>query len=295
MKTPMLAALLFAVAALPVFAAGDASFDQGVDVSALAAQAKTAAAHDKTAVTAQAWGGQRYDVECAAVTFGANDKPVSDRVWLRSQEWVTECAPVGDPRRGGGQQCWERPGMSWNEPIQITLQNRPALLPWERDSFRVCLQGPWVYVDTIEAAYDYRTVSGRNGDDIVLAAGRRTPESPDPVGVLADLNAQFKVSFADKWASNYAGEKIVLKMELKKVVKFWPDATVLTKEAAFPVAASYGVDLNQFAAEFKPEAGKQYYVKYSIKRVGSISNDRFTRALETGKISYAPAALAFAR
>ncbi|MDE2143159.1 MAG: hypothetical protein KGJ84_12185, partial [Elusimicrobia bacterium] len=223
---------------------------------------------------------------------------VSDRVWLRSQEWVTECQPVGDPRHGGGQTCWDRPGMSWSQGVQVTLQNRPALLPWERDSFRVCLQGPWVYTDTIEAAYDYKNVSsGRDGGDIVLAAGRRTPESPDPVGVLADLGAQLKLNFTDKWASYYAGEKIVLKVELKKVVKFWPDATLLDKEVTLPVAASYAVDLNQFAGSFssKPEAGKQYYVKYSIKRVGSVSNDHDTKALETAKISYAPASIAFAR
>ncbi|MFI5346687.1 MAG: hypothetical protein ACHQ51_09970 [Elusimicrobiota bacterium] len=298
MKTPMLAALLFAVSVVPALAAPDASFDSGVDVAALAGQAKEAAQKDKTVVASTALNAMRYDMDCASFNFGPNDKPVSDRVWLRSQEWVTECQPVGDPRHGGGQNCWERPGMSWSQGVQLTLQNRPALLPWEHDSFRVCLQGPWVYTDTIEAAYDYKTAStGRDGGDIVLVAGRKTPESPDPVGVLADLGAQLKLNFTDKWASYYPGEQIVLKVELKKVVKFWPDATLLDKEITLPVAATYGVDLNQFAGSFssKPEAGKQYYVKYSIKRVGSVSNDRYTKTLETAKISYAPAAIAFAR
>jgi len=294
MKTPILAALLFAAAAVPAFAAADASFDQGVDVSALVAKAKDSAKKDKTAVSAKSMNGLRYDMDCATFNFGPNDKPASDRVWLRSQEWETECQPVGDPRHGGGQNCWERPGMSWSQGVQITLQNRPALLPWEHDTFRVCLQGPWIYTDTIEAAYDYQNVSpSRDGGDIVLAATRKTPESPDPVGVLADLNAQLKVTFTDKWASYYSGEQIALKVELKKVVKFWPDSTLLEKEITLPVAASYGVDLNKFVSEFssKPEAGKQYYVKYSIKRIGAVSKPSYTRTLETGKASYAPAAL----
>jgi hypothetical protein len=298
MKTPMLAVLLFAVSAVPAFAAPDVSFDSGVDVSALAAQAKEAAQKDKTVLSATQLGGQRYDVDCADVRFGPSDQPVSALVFLRSQEWVTECAPVGDPRRGGGQSCWERPGSVWTQDVRVTLQNRPPLLPWEHDSFRVCLQGPWVSADSVETAYEYKNVSsGRDAGNVVMAAGRRTPESPDPVGVLADLGAQLKLNFTDKWASYYPGEQIVLKVELKKVVKFWPDATVLDKEITLPVAAAYAVDLNQFAGSFssKPEAGKQYYVKYSIKRVGSVSNDHDTKTLETAKVSYAPAAIAFAR
>jgi hypothetical protein len=237
-------------------------------------------------------GGIRYDADCATFDFGANDKPASDRVLLRSQEWVTECMPVGDPRHGGGQNCWDRPGNAWTQDVSVTLRNRPAPLPWEHDSFRVCLQGPWIYTDTIEAAYDYSNVSpDRNGGDVVLAAGKRTPESPDPVGVLADLNAQLKMTFADKWSSYYPGERIALKVELKKVVKFWPDATILEKEVTLPVAAAYGVDLNKFAAEFssKPEAGKEYYVKYSIKRIGAVSKPSYTKTLETAKVSYTPA------
>jgi hypothetical protein len=290
MRTPILAALLLAAAA-PAFAAADASFDQGVDVSALAARAKDAAKKDKTEVSAQSMSGMRYDMDCVAFTFSAADKPASDRVWLRSQEWVTECTPVGDPRRGGGQQCYERPGMSWTQAVRITLQDRPQLLPWEHDSFRVCLQGPWIYTDSLETAYEYRNVSSsRDAGDIVLAAGRKTPEAPDNAGVLAALDSHLKLSFNDKWSSYYAGEQIALRIELKKVVKFWPDATILEKEVTLPVSAAYGVDLNAFASATasKPEAGKEYYVKYSIKRIGSVSRQVYTKTLETAKVTYAP-------
>jgi hypothetical protein len=290
MKTPMLVALLLAAA--PAFAVNDASFDQGVDVSALVGQAKDAAKKDTTVRT---MSNLRYDSDCVYFSFAPNDGPVSDSVWLRSQEWETVCQPVGDPRHGGGQNCWERPGMSWSERVRITLAGRPPLLPWERDTFRICLQGPWIYTDQIETAYDYRFTSSRgDAGDLVATAGRRTPESPDPNGVSAALSGQLKVTFADKWSSYYAGEQIALKIELKKVVKFWPDATILEKEVVVPVAAAYAVDLNQYSGSFssKPEAGKEYYVKYSIKRIGAVSRPDYTKKLETPKISYAPPVLA---
>ena len=63
---------------------------------------------------------------------------------------------------------------------------------------------------------------------------------------------------------------------------------------ALPAVAAAGTS-GKTAIPSKPEAGKQYYVKYSIKRVGSVSNDRYTKSLETAKISYAPAAIAFAK
>jgi hypothetical protein len=297
MKTPILAAALAVLAAVPVLAAPDASFDQGVDVSALLSQAKDAAKKDATVVTAQTVGGMRYDVDCTNVNFGPNDKPTSDGVTLRSQEWITECQPTGDPRQGGGQACWDRPGQSWTQEVRVTILNRLPLMPWEHDSFRVCLSGPWINTDVIQAAYGYKVVSGADTGDVVVETGWRTPEPPDPLGVLADLSAGLKMNFTDKWASQYSGESIVLKIELKKVVSFWPDSTVLTKEITLPVAAAYPVDLNQYLADFsaKPEAGRQYYAKYSIQRVGRLSDSSTTPTLETAKVVYAPSLLAFAR
>ncbi len=296
MRTPMMAALLLlAAAAAPALAAPQVSFDQGVDVSAIVAQAKDAVKKDKTPVKMHAL---RYDMDCATISFGAADKTVSDRVWLRSQEWNTQCVPVGDPRHGGGQNCWEVPGTSWSQGVQITLQGRGALLPWERDSFRVCMNGPWVYADPIQTAYDYKEISNGNDGDIVMAAVGRTPEAPDPVGVLATVTPQLVATFTDKWASYYPGETITLRVELKKDVPIFPDSTLLKKDIVLPVAASYSVDLSKYASEFsqQPAAGKKYYVRYSIRRDGgTVSSTAFTDELETAKVSYAPAALAFAR
>lgn len=295
MRTPMIAALLLAAAAAPALAAPQVSFDQGVDVSAIVSQAKEAAKKDKTAVPFKAL---RYDMDCATIAFGANDKPVSDRVWLRSQEWQTQCTPVGDPRHGGGQNCWEQPGMSWSQGVQITLQGRGQVLPWERDVFRVCMNGPWVYADPVLTTHKYQEVSNGSDGDIVEAATARTLQAPDPVGVLGTVTPQFVATFTDKWASYYPGETVTLRIELKKNVPIFPDATLLKKDVTLPVAASYTVDLSKFAAEFsqKPVAGKTYYVRYSIRRDGGkVSTTDFTDELETAKVSYAPAALAFAR
>lgn len=290
--------LSFLLLAAPVLAS--ASADVSFDPSAVLAQAKAEVRQDKTEVAAQSMGPSNYDMDCANVTFNAGTGPVSEPVFLRSQEWVTECAPVGgDPRHGGGgQTCWQRPGMSWTQQARITVSNPKPLLPWEHDSFRVCLMGPWLSADALDTAYKYTVTSqGQDSGSIVVVAGAKTPEAADPAGVTGDLNASLALNLSDKWASYYAGERITVRVELKKVVKFWPDAQVFEKDVDLPVASSYPLDLAKLAAQAgqKLEAGKQYYAKYSIKRVGTVSKADFTKTLETGKVSYAAALLALAQ
>jgi hypothetical protein len=273
MKKMLLTALLLAAASVPVFAAADALFDSGVDASALARLARDAAGKDASVVNAQS--AASYDQECTTFQFGANDKPISGRVQLHSQEWREQCTPTG---------CQQVPGIIWSKNVQLTLQNRPALLPWEHDGFEVCLDGPSLSADSLETAYAY-TLSANDAGDIVAAAGRRTPESPDPVGILASVSANLAMTFTDKWASYYSGENVVLKVELMKVSQRGPDSTVLDKQFAFPVSASYALDLSKDA---DLQADAQYYAQYSIQRVGSVSNASFTPALKTSKVVYAP-------
>lgn len=299
MKTPSLIALILSLAvSVPVLAAPSADFDAGVDASAILKAAKESAKKDKTVVATYYPGGRRTMPDCVAFTFSPTDNPVSESVYLRSTEYVTECQPVGDPRHGGGQNCWERPGYSYSQRVQVTIRDRQPLLPWEHDTFRVCLDGPWIYSDVVEAAYDYKLVSaGADNGNIIVAPTRKVAMRPDPVGVLAELSGQFVMNFKDKWASYYPGENVVLKITVKKVVKFWPDYAVLEKELTLPVAEAYKVDLNKFLPDFttKPEAGKDYYAVYSIKRTGKVSKNDFTKSLETARVSYAPASLAFNR
>lgn len=296
MKTTRLTLTLAFVASLaaPVLAETAAvDFDQAIDASAILKQAKEAAKADTKVVDAQYIGGRRTVQDCVTVSFGANDPAVSPTFSLRSVEYVEECYQTGDPRNGGGRQCYERPGMSYHELASVTLQDRQPLLPWERDAFRVCLDGPWLSIYDVETAYDYRLISGGSYNGrYVLAPGRKTAQRPDPVGVLGELDSAMKLSLKDKWTSYYAGETIEIKYALKKHVENWFDPVVAEGAVTVPVAETYLVDLSRSSGL---QNGKSYYVEYSIRRIGKVSTDKFTRTLETNKASRAAMSLAFNR
>ena len=292
MNTTRLAfALAAGLIASPVLAETPAvSFDQGVDASAILAQAKEAAKKDATVVEAADFGGRRTMPDCVTVSFGANDPAASPTFSLRSQEYIEECYQTGDPRHGGGRQCYERPGMSYHELASVTIRDRQALLPWERDTFRVCLDGPWLSINEIETAYDYRLVSGGSYNGAyVLAPGRKTAQRPDPVGVLGELDSSMKLTLKDKWASYYAGESIEIKWTLKKDVPNWFDPVIAQGSLNGAVAESYAADLSKN----KFENGKSYYVEYQVRRLGKVSKDSWTKALETNKTTRAQQSLAF--
>jgi hypothetical protein len=293
MNAPRLSlpALLLAVAAAAEPPA--VNFDQGVDPSAILAAAGASAEKVAAPVAAAYPGSRRYDTDCVSVTFGPNDGLESRRFHLESREWVEECYQTGDPRHGGGRQCHTRPGYSYRETAQVKLRERLPLLPWESDTFRVCLTGPWLDISEVETAYDYALVQGGGyGGAFVVAPGKKTPMRPDPVGVLGELDGSLRATFKDRWASYYSGETVEIKYSLKKSVEGWFDTVV--KEGSFTaaVADSYALDLSRTPGL---QAGKKYYLEYRVKRVGAVSKPVFTRALETGKASYAPALLALAR
>lgn len=297
MKTTRLTlALVASLAAAPALADTPAvNFDQGVDAAAIVAQAKTAAAaaaaEAPVAVDAASIGGRRSMPDCVTVSFGADDPAVSPTFSLNSQEWIEECYQTGDPRHGGGRQCYERPGMSYHELASVTIRDRKALLPWERDSFRVCLDGPWLSIRELETAYDYKLVSGGSYNGaFVLAPTRKVAQRPDPVGVLGELDSAMTLTLKDKWASYYAGEKIEIKYTLKKDVPNWFDPVIAEGALTEAVADSYRVDLSKSG---KFENGKSYYVEYSIRRLGAVSTNKATRTLETNKATRAAASLAF--
>ncbi len=285
---------LAASLAAPVLAETPAvNFDQGIDAVAILAQAKTGAKADASepkVVEAMYPGGRRTLPDCVTVSFGANDPAASPTFSLNSQEWVEECYQTGDPRNGGGRQCYERPGMSYHELASVTIRDRQALLPWERDTFRVCLDGPWLSINGLETAYDYTLVSGGSYNGAyILAPGRKVAQRPDPVGVLGDLDSSMKLTLKDKWAAYYPGESIEIKYTLKKDVPNWFDPTIAEGTLSAAVAESYSVDLSKN----KFENGKSYYVEYSIRRVGKVSKDSFTKTLETNKTAHAVMSLAF--
>ncbi len=284
MKTTLaLAALLLAAPALAETPAVD--FDQAIDAAAVLEQAKAAAKKDPTVVQAVYPGGRRTVPDCVSVSFGAKDPDASPSFELRSTEYVEECYQTGDPRHGGGRQCYERPGHTYHERASVTIRDRQPLLPWERDTFRVCLDGPWLSISEIETAYDYRLVSGGSYNGAyVVAPGKKIAQRPDPVGVLGELDAAMKFVLKDRWSSYYAGENIEIKWTLKKDVPNWFDTVIGEGVIAAPVAAEYAADLSKAG---RLESGKSYYVEYSIRRLGKVSKDVWTKPLETNKVSRA--------
>lgn len=276
------------------------NFDQGIDVSGILSQARKEAAKPETApIKAAQMSSTRYDSDCVTFRFGPNDPLQSEGVWLNSREWVEECHyEPHPPHGGGGRYCHERPGYSYRERVQVTLRERKPLYPWEADSFRVCLQGPWIDVDELETAYDYSRDGGGSRDgNIVLVPGRRLLTRADRAGITGSLTAGLKLNLADRWASYYAGEKVTLRLKLRRDVPNWFDSTLLEKEFTFPTAEAYLVDFQAFAKDFahKAEAGKNYYVELSFKREGSVSKNDWVKETETGRVAYQPGALTVGR
>jgi hypothetical protein len=249
------------------------------------------AASAPPAAHASAIGGSRYDYDCVDVSFGASDPAASGAVTLRSQEWVTECVPVGgDPRRGGGgQQCWERPGFSYSRTVQVERLDAKPLLPWERDVFRVCLQGPWLDSRVQSAAYRYRLVDDGRLGRIAYQAGEKVATRPDPAGLsIAALTPALSLTLNDRWASYYAGEAVKVHVELKKDAFLSP--TVSEFDLTMPTAQSYTLDLGRQAGS-AVKAGKKYFARLSFQRVGAVSNADRVKLGDTAKVEYRPASL----
>lgn len=275
---------------LPAGAIPVVDFDAGADASIFLDEARRAAAAEQAAEPHLA-PLSRSTPDCATFTFPPQAPAVSEAIWLSSVEWVEECFPTGDPRYGGGRQCHRRPGFTHRELVQLTIVDRKPLLPWEQDVFRVCLDGPFLNTHQLESAYEYRRVVGAGrGGSIVLSPVKKTPMRPDPAGVTATLGPDLTATFADRWASYYGGETVILQLTLKKRVENWFDLVLLEKEVELPTAASYVLDLAAEAANMsaKPQKGKEYYLSYSVKRVGAVSRPVFTKPLESNRAVYVP-------
>ncbi len=279
----MAASALIAIIVAAPACAQSVDFDQGIDASEILRQSKEAAKKDTTIVKAQYWQGGRSQSDCVTISFGANDSPVSPMYDLRSWEQRGECYRVNDPLYGGYTDCVSHR----HERVSITIRDRRALLPWERDTFRVCLEGSWLSFIEVETAYDYHRVSGGSFNGAyVLAPVRKVAQRPDPVGVVGELDSALMFTLQDRWASYYSGERIEIRYALKKHVRNWFDAVVMEGTLDLAVADSYAVDLSK-AGGFDDDA--RYYVEYEIRRVGKISRSSFTKTLTTAKVRRASA------
>ena len=295
MKINIIAAL--ALLSFAGTAGAEINFDKGADVKGALGQAA------EVAVPQVKYPGfSRYSRDCSRFTFDASGaEATSARVMLASTEYVQECRPSGGhyvpgPNGGPGsyvpgpQNCWERPGQTWRQSAQVHIAAR-ALLPWENESFEVCMEGPWLTLNPLNAAYKYN-VGQTGGYDTLfsLTPQYKTAMKPDVNGVnmtafsYDPASKRFKVSLADKWAKAYAGEKVAVKIELKRDVANWFDSSLGSKEFSFDAAPGYELD---FAAADLDRGAKKYYLKWSFKRVGKLSKDSWMEKGETLRLELA--------
>lgn len=286
------------------------NFDQGVDLKSAIDQAVSAPVQLPEAK------GQRfshYTRDCSRFTFDATGaEATSEKVSLSSTEYVEVCHHTGgNPQYGGGGPvCFERPGMTWRQAAQVHIAAR-TLLPWERESFEVCMEGPWMRLSVLDAAYKYNV--GKTGDyDTLfnLVPRERVAMKPDADGVNMASFAydkaagKFKFSLSDKWAKEYAGEKTVITVEVYKDIANWFDGYNGKGEFTLDAAASYdlafGLKDLKLPEPPKPDfdhhggfndmkgaddrGSKNYYVKWGFKRDGKISKDTFVKKGETPRV-----------
>ncbi len=252
-------------------------------------------------------GSVRYTRDCARFTFGpADGEIISDKVSLRSDEYRTECYTVYLPGPNGQQvpqqHCYEQYVMTYRRQAQINIKPR-KLLPWEKETFEVCLEGRWMNIYTVEAAYKYQIKQEGYSDTLFeLYPQYKIPMNPD----LDGLNySEFsynkdtkKYTFIvnDKWFNEYAGEKVYIKIELKKEIANWFDSSLGSKEYIFDAAPQY---IMQFSEDelVKPQNNgeesyrgeklfgtKGFYIKWGFKRIGNISKDTYMNKGETHRI-----------
>jgi len=282
------------------------NFDQGVDINDVISQAH----NSNLALPLPAAGRGYYSRDCARFSFGASDTElVSEKVWLRSTEYVTECHTSMQPGPNGTiipvQNCYDRPGMTWSQAGQIKISPR-SLFPWERENFEICLNGPWMDLYVNAAGYKYSAKREGNYDTLFVLTplhkiAMKADENGLNFGAFSYADGKYTFTVNDKWAKEYAGEKVSIKVELYKDNPNWFNGYKGFKEFTFNVAEGYTMVFAASELE-QPQApdtsfndfrgSKKFYVKWGFKRVGAISKDNFVKKGETPVIDLnAPAAV----
>ncbi|MDO8803497.1 MAG: hypothetical protein Q7R35_03615 [Elusimicrobiota bacterium] len=266
-------------------------------------------------------GHVRYTRDCHTFNFGPSGGSLqSEAVRLESVEYVQECHYVPDPPQphnpgqpgghpGGpghhpkeaaatkGMQCYERPHDVFRRTAQINIAPR-QLLPWERDSFEVCIDGPRMDIRTRSAAYGYNISEiGQYDVRYELTPTYKIATAPDHNGLAAGefsyADGKFTLKVSEKWAQEYAGEKVAIKVELYKDGFLFFNTFKGDKEFTFDTANGYEMvfaesELNTSKAMMTPEDNtrgpKKFYAKWGFKRIGNISTGEFVKKDATAKI-----------
>jgi len=259
----------------------------------------------------------RYTRDCRNFNFGpAAGAQESGMVRLESVEYVQECHYVPDPppppkppqpgtpgqpphhpkADNKGMECHERPADIFRRSVQLSLGAR-QLLPWENETFEVCMEGPRVNLRKLETAYAYDVrETGHYDLRYELTPLYKVPQSPDKSGLyvaeFSNANGKFTFNVSDRWAQEYAGEKVLIKVDLYKDGFLFFNTLKGSKEFTFDAAGRYEMNFSESELT-KPEqqdpepnyrGAKKYYLRWGFKRVGSISTGEFVKKDQTDKI-----------
>jgi len=196
-----------------------------------------------------------------------------------------------------GMQCIERPHDVFRRTAQVTMAPR-QLLPWENDSFEVCMEGPRMDIRTRSAAYSYNIKElGQYDVRYEITPLYKVATDPDKNGLSAGefsyAGGKFTFKVSERWAQEYAGEKVAIKVELYKDGFLFFNSFKGDKEFTFDTANGYEMafaesELNTSKAMMTPEDNtrgpKKYYVKWGFKRLGNVSTGEFVKKDSTEKI-----------
>lgn len=322
----------FACLGLAVTAGAEVNFDKGIDVKNVIDQADKNSSKDYYPHAGYPYHSY-YSRDCRSFSFGPSAAPViSERVFLRSTEYVREChmVPVQvcrtvqvqqchtayKPGPNGTQvayqqchsvpwqecymvqqqQCYDRPGQTFRTSAQLNIAQR-QLFPWEKESFSVCMEGPRVNVVPTASPYSYGVDQvGMYDITFNMTPNYRVPTNPDPNGLnysaFTFKDGKFILSVADRWAAEYAGEKVSIKIELKKDGFWFFDSSKGEKTFTFDTAAGYDLvfaesDLTKtkdFIDDSADKGPSKYFVKWGFQRLGKVSTDKYVKKDETPKI-----------
>lgn len=202
------------------------------------------------------------------------------------------------PGHNGTWHCFERVNQTFRATAQLNIAPR-QLYPWERESFDVCMEGNRVELDTRTSPYRYSV--NRDGlYDVTfnLTPNYRTPTAPDSGGLYSTefsyKDGKFTLRAGDRWPAEYAGEKLMVKVELFKDGFLFFNSSKGEKEFTFDTASSYDlvfaesdmIKNKDFVDDSTDMRGaKKYYVKWGFRRIGSVSNSEYVNKGSTDKIA----------
>lgn len=319
MRNAMMKRVLAILLSAPLLSTGAAAgmdFDQGVDVKSVLAEIKgklevqgRLSGKNKRGRGAGRRGDgrrggrrdeytrgfDRTERDCATISVRHDDPLRSERILLESRTFEERCRTHVDRDGRERRDCREEWVHTERRQVRVEIIGRGEMLPWERDVFRVCLDGRWLNASVIDASHEYDLrVPGRYDDTIQALAGGKIRSLPDPAGVRVSAfsmdapTGNFKMELVDRWADYYQGERLSVSVKLKRHRKFWFDETVIEKEVSFSGGRSHSIAFSDFITDLKGKLkpGAEYYVKWRFRRLGQVSKNGWVDYRETGRAAY---------